>query len=229
MAKGDDARTRNLIKYGENRGRDIVNNTRTGVLEPQYGQIRDSYVNSIGEGNQERDKILQNYGEFAKTGGYSDQNIQDIRNRSTNPLKSVYAGANREVDRSRSLQGGYSPGYGVLKARMAREQGQAMSDANTNINAGVAQMVNQGKLAGNAGLLSTYGTASGQTNMYGNQMLNASGQIQNQDKLEVDRLLGLIGQQNQLNQAPGKFQSAMGNIGSVFDVAGKIGRTAGGF
>lgn len=229
MAKGDDSRTRNMIKYSDDRGQAIINNTREGILNPQYTQARDSWVNAIGQQNADYGNIMSQYKNFSDTGGYSQQDIQDIRNRSTNPLKSVYAGANREVDRSRALQGGYSPGYGVLKARMAREQGQAMADANTNINANVAEMVNRGKLAGNAGMLSTYNATPGLVSTYGNQMLNASNQIQGQDQLEVQRMLGLTNQQNQLNQAPGKFKSAMGNIGSVFDTVGKVGTAIGSF
>jgi len=172
---------------------------------------------------------MGNYQNFADTGGYSAQDKSDIRARSTNPLRSAYAGANREVDRSKSLQGGYSPGYGVLKARMAREQGQGLSEANTNVNANLAQMVNQGKLAGNAGMSSLYSATPGMASMYGNQMLGASGQMQNQDEMELRRLLGYTGEQNQLNQAPGKVKSAMGNIGSIFDVVGKAGTTMGMF
>ena len=229
MAKGDDARMRNPVKYEGDRSAATLGNTRTGVLQPQYEQARNSWVDAIGSQNQERAGITSGYQNFANTGGYSQQDIQDIRNRSTNPLKSVYAGANREVDRSRALQGGYSPGYGVLKARMAREQGQAMADANTNVNASVAKMVNRGKLAAQAGLLNTYAAQPGLVGTFGNQMLGASNQIQQQDALELERMRTQYGAYGDLTRAKGKFQEAMGNVGSVFDTAGKLGTAIGTF
>src|SRR5262249_11237528 len=64
-------------------------------------------------------------------------------------------------NRQRSLQGGYSPGFNVLQARMAREQGQAASDAATNAEADIAQMVQQGKLAGLHGLAMDRGGGGG--------------------------------------------------------------------
>jgi len=229
MAKGDDARTRNLIKYEGDTAGNLINNTREGVLTPQYTQARNSWVDAIGEQNQERSGLKSGYQNFADTGGYSKDDLANIRERSISPLRSVYANANREVDRSRALSGGYSPGFGVLKARMAREQGQAISDANTNVNADIAQMFNQGKKFGLSGGSSLYSASPGLVNTYGNQMLTASGQLQDQDKLSLARSLGLIDAQNSLNQAPGKFQSTMGNIGSVFDTVGKIGTAAGSF
>lgn len=229
MAKGDDARTRNLITQGNDFSGTLGQQTRENILDPNYRATRDNYNNAVERQGQDYSNIMSGYGNFAQTGGYSPQNIADIRARSVNPLRSVYAGANREVDRSRALQGGYSPGYGVLKARMARDMGQGISDANTNINANIAQMVNQGKLAGLGGMASTYSATPGLVGTYGNQMLNASGQILNSDEMRMRQQLGLIGQQNQLNQAPGKWEHALGRINEVFNLGGKVGTTLGMF
>jgi hypothetical protein len=93
--------------------------------------------------------------DFAKTGGFSAADLANIRARAVSPVRAVYANAQQNVNRQRSLQGGYSPGFGVLQARMARQQGQGISDAATNAEAGIAEMVQQGKLAGLQGMAGT--------------------------------------------------------------------------
>ena len=101
------------------------------------------------------------YSEFAKTGGFSPTDLGNIRARALSPVRAVYANAQRNVNRQRSLQGGYSPGFGALTARMSREQGQETSDAATNAEAGISEMVQKGKLAGLAGLQGSGGGGGG--------------------------------------------------------------------
>lgn len=98
--------------------------------------------------------------DFAKSGGFSAADLANIRARAVSPVRAVYANAQREVNRQRSLQGGYSPGFGVLQARMARQQGQGISDAATNAEASIAEMVQQGKLAGLQGMAGTEARSS---------------------------------------------------------------------
>ena len=97
---------------------------------------------------------LGGYGNFANTGGFSPQDIQDIRARSIAPTRAVYANAQNNIDRARSLQG-FSPNYMASQAKLSRDLSSQISDANTNADAAIAQMVQQGKLAGLAGLSST--------------------------------------------------------------------------
>jgi hypothetical protein len=98
--------------------------------------------------------------DFSKTGGFSAGDLANIRARAVSPVRAVYANAQQNVNRQRSLQGGYSPGFGVLQARMARQQGQGISDAATNAEAGIAEMVQQGKLAGLQGMAGTEARSS---------------------------------------------------------------------
>lgn len=101
--------------------------------------------------------------DFAKTGGFSAADLANIRARAVSPVRAIYQNAQQNVNRQRALQGGYSPGFGVLQARMAREQGQGISDAATNAEASIAEMVQQGKLAGLQGMAGTEGRTSGST------------------------------------------------------------------
>lgn len=101
------------------------------------------------------------YSEFAKTGGFSPTDLGNIRARALSPVRAVYANAQRNVNRQRSLQGGYSPGFGAMQTRMAREQGQETADAATNAEAGISEMVQKGRLAGLAGLEGSGGGGGG--------------------------------------------------------------------
>lgn len=98
--------------------------------------------------------------DFAKTGGFSAADLANIRARAVSPVRAIYANAQQNVNRQRALQGGYSPGFGVLQARMARQQGQGISDAATNAEASIAEMVQQGKLAGLQGMAGTEARSS---------------------------------------------------------------------
>lgn len=97
-------------------------------------------------------KSYTGYEEFSNTGGYSPQDIANMRARGVSPIRAAYANAQREVARQRSLQGGYSPNAIALQARMAREQGQLGADTLTNVEAGLAEARNKGRLAGLEGM-----------------------------------------------------------------------------
>ena len=92
------------------------------------------------------------YTEFSKTGGYSAQDIANMRARGISPIRAAYANAEREIGRQRALQGGYSPNAIATQALMAREQGQGMADATQNVEGELAVARNQGRLAGLGGM-----------------------------------------------------------------------------
>jgi len=96
-------------------------------------------------------KSLEGYDEFSKTGGFSPENIQDIRARAIAPTRAVYQNAQSNIDRQRALQGGYSPNYTAATAKLTRGMSDAASDANVNANASIAEMIQRGKLAGLGG------------------------------------------------------------------------------
>jgi hypothetical protein len=101
------------------------------------------------------------YQNFAQTGGYSPQDIANMRARGVAPIRAAYANAQQNIVRQRALQGGYSPNAIATQAKMAREQGQAMSDATQNVEAGLAQARNQGQLAGLSGMYGVEGQRLG--------------------------------------------------------------------
>jgi len=167
----------------------------------QQGGVAGQAIADYGE-------ILNRYRQFADTGGYSPEDIGAIRSRAVSPIRSVYSDVNRSIDRSRSLQGDYAPGYAATKAKVGREQAYTTADATTNVEAALAQMIQQGKLAGMGGMSNLYGTTPGMANMFGNQALQSQGMMNQMG-------MGMMGAQNQALQQPGMFDTIMGGAGRV--------------
>lgn len=92
------------------------------------------------------------YQDFSNTGGFSQGDISNMRARGVSPIRAAYANAERGLQQSRALQGGYSPNAAAAQVKMAREQGQGMADAAQNVEAGIAQQRQAGRLAGLGGM-----------------------------------------------------------------------------
>lgn len=85
--------------------------------------------------------------EYANTGGLSEAEQGSLRARAISPIRSVYANMQRNMDRQRSLSGGFSPNYNASASRMAREGSEQIAQTTTNANAAIAEMVQKGRLA----------------------------------------------------------------------------------
>ena len=105
--------------------------------------------------------------ELTETGGYSGDDIANLRERAISPIRSVYAGANRDMARNRSIQGGMGVNYNAARSKNAREMSETMSGAMTNVNAGIAQNVAQNKLSMAPQYASATGSESALRNQYG--------------------------------------------------------------
>lgn len=90
---------------------------------------------------------LSNLSGLSATGGYSDANIADIRARDIAPIRSIYASAQSGLDRSKALQGGYSPNYAATTAKLSRELSDQIGKKTTDVNAGIAQQQAQNRLS----------------------------------------------------------------------------------
>jgi hypothetical protein len=221
MAFGDHRRVQNAIDYQGNLSQNHLNNLRDifipqnqniwnrfqvaadrgekdyGDLQNAYGSQGDtinSYLNGPGIHYNPSNQNFGAYGgyeDFSKTGGYSGQNIQDIRARSLAPLRATYANAQNDLDRRNVLAGGNLANIGAAKAKMTRELGYGLSDQSTNVEAQLAQDIRQGKLAGLAGMTGI------DTSRMGEGLQNAQGNLtaQGMDTSRIANLLGL-GNQN---------------------------------
>lgn len=139
-AVGQDANDRSAIMKGY---QDIANKA-PAYIPMQAG----SYTPAQGQYTESADlkDATSNLKGLSQSGGYSDQNLQDIRARSVSPIRAIYANAMREVDRNRRLQGGFSPNYNATKARMARDLSTQISDASQNVEGDIAGRQAEGRL-----------------------------------------------------------------------------------
>jgi hypothetical protein len=92
-------------------------------------------------------RALASLRDLTETGGLSGADQQNLRARGVSPIRAMYANAQRDMDRQRRLGGGYSPNYGAVTARFARDQSSLMADQLDKVNAGIAEMVQKGKLS----------------------------------------------------------------------------------
>lgn len=131
-----------------------IANTATEQQAGDYGNIMNEYKKLLsGTGSVQpyqasgaRAPAIANLAELAKTGGYSPEALADLRSRAISPIRSMYAGATRDIDRQRALQGGFSPNYAAVRAKMAREMSDSIANQMTNVNAGIAERVAGGRM-----------------------------------------------------------------------------------
>jgi len=234
------SRARNNLLYNN-----MNNNYGYGVDTnlKDYNSIMNNYNSFLnGASNYSLNPALNTYGEFAQTGGFSPQNIQDIRAEMIAPIRGVYSNALDAVNRQRNLQHGYSPNYTAATAKMARDQAYSTADATTNANAQIAQLIQQGRLAGAGGLAQTslgargqdvgalggmtgaYSATPGLASTFGNQVLAAGGQdLQGQQLQNQIAELIMQGRFNE-SKVPGDFQAGMGNVASGVGLGATIAK-----
>lgn len=153
---------------------------------------------------------IGNLKELSRTGGYSDEMVRDLRARGISPIRSVYANAERDMNRNRAIQGGYSPNFNAAQAKMARELSETMAGQVTNVNAGIAENIAKGRL----GIAGQYNSASERES----ENINASGRENANIVNETNRFNA--GNVNRINEAnAGQRNEAMRfNIGNEQDM-----------
>ena len=213
MGSGNKKATQNKQDYNQARGENLYKNSQD-FLGAQANQFQGDYGRALESDASMRGAAFSGFQDFANTGGFSPQDLASMRARAIAPTRAVYANAQRDIGR-RQAMGGTSAGNRTLMARMAREQGQGMSDASTNAEAGIAQLRQQGRLAGLSGISQLYGTTPGQTAMAGRQVLQNSQQ-------GIDVLQG----ENQRMQGIQNAQVANKGGGSGVDWLGIGGKAA---
>lgn len=251
MPKGDPKRVQNAIDYQGGMAQGDLGGLRQ-TQQDQYGQMINNYQNAVQQGNADYSGLQGNYQDFmgntnnqynqfdngaaiqgwqgmADNGGFSGRDIQDIRARAIAPTRSIYANAQDELQRNKALQGGYSPNAAAASAQMARQMSNTIGDQNINANASIAQMRQQGRLAGLSGLSQSqlasmqgragsqlgamsgasglYGTAPGMANMYGNQVLGTGQQLLGSQGLQNQLGLGIMENQLGRGQMPNRFDA----------------------
>ncbi len=186
-----------------------------GLYNTAVGQQANDYSNIMkGYGDLSSSPAYANTANLATTGGYSDQNIADIRERSISPIRSMYASAKENVGRNTALSGGYSPNANAVQAKLARDESTQVGDATTNVNAQLAQ-----NIAGNKMQMAPQFSANAAAPLQNQQSLY--GTTPALSKTFGDQALGAADLQNRINQAPRVGSSygntsVYGNNGSLF-------------
>lgn len=164
---------------------DILNSSKQqGNTKLNYVPINPVFNRNIQGQQYQRSNDLNTaitgLDEYSKTGGYSDTDIGNIRERSISPIRSIYSSAQENLKRQKSLQGGYMPNVGAITAKMARESAGQIGDITTKANANIAQMVAQGKL-------SALNSLSSATNRE-NDLINENNRFNTNQQNEVERM-----------------------------------------
>jgi uncharacterized protein YoaH (UPF0181 family) len=144
---------RSMADYGDIMG--AYAGWRNNFANPLYSQIANRQPTQINAQQitapRNSEESLAGYRDFAQTGGYSGDDIRDIRERGISPIRAAYGNTMRNLDRSQSLTGG-SPNYVAAVSRAQRELPQQLSDATQGVNAQLAESIRSGKLQGLAGM-----------------------------------------------------------------------------
>lgn len=163
-----------------------------GTYAPQYASAQTAnYQPATYQQSGDRTASIKNAAELARTGGYSEQGIADLRARGISPIRSIYSSANRDVDRQRGLQGGYSPNHGALKAKMAREMSEQIAGQISNVNAGIAQNVASNRISASPTYASAAASENDAVNAFNMQNAQAVNQM-NQFNAGAGNQVGLF-------------------------------------
>lgn len=184
-----------------------------------YDRIMRGYEGELARGNPEYGGLMQRYqqllqgmqggpaqhtygetGQFneafgsardlARTGGISDTEEASMRARGVSPIRAAYQNAARNMERQARLGGGRSANFNAAAARMAREQGESMAGALTNVNAGIAEQRQRGRIAGTGNMTTMGEGSSGRMNQVG--MFNAN--ARNEHGQTMAQILASMGQ-----------------------------------
>lgn len=128
--------------------------------------------------------------DIADTGGYSDADIGNLRARAISPIKSIYSSANRNLLRQKNLSGGYAPNFAAASAKMAREMSGQIGERTTAANAGIAELVQRGKLTGATSLAPLEAAEASRAQSVANmnaQIANEVARLNEANRLETAR------------------------------------------
>jgi hypothetical protein len=151
------ANQRQMADYGNVMG--AYQQFREGLGGPSnfsFKSVSAERPKELGKAYGYLDEAMPGYRDFASTGGYSPTDIQELRARGVSPIRAAYGNTMMQLDRARSLGGGGgAPNYIAALSRAQRELPQQLADATTNVNAGLADSIRQGKMFGLQGITGT--------------------------------------------------------------------------
>lgn len=232
--------------------RNQYNATSTGNIA-DYGSMMNSYrnfINNVGRdpGTAAARSAITGYKNFADTGGFSPEDIAQMRNQATAPITGIYQNAMDELRRKAAVAGPFGQqGTAAALADMARRSSYAAGDTANKAMADIAQLKSQNqlyglqgeagtglnlsnalagqKLSGMGGMSSLYGTTPALTATFGNMVNQNAAQANAQQSMMNDIMRMRIQGQQAVAATPSDFDTAMGRVGGIMNDIGK-GATA---
>lgn len=161
---------------------------------------------------------------LADTGGYSEADKANIRERDISPTRSIYANAQQNIERSKALSGGYSPSFNATTAQMTRDEADQIGGINVAANAGIAQNVAANKLSA----ASPYASASASANAAKTSVDQGNTNIVNQINADNAARQTQVDQTNadRATQA-NEFNASVTNQANQFNKSGAVGAVQG--
>lgn len=102
------------------------------------------------------------FDEFARTGGWSDAQQRDFRDRATSVIPAMYRAQEDEANRLNNIQGGGGAGFLAAQSRMNRQGAQQMQTAARDAEIDLGNNVREGRRWGIEGLANTERDIQGQ-------------------------------------------------------------------
>lgn len=145
---------------------------------------------------------IRNLEELSLTGGYSPDDIANLRERGISPIRAVYANAQRNLERQKNIAGGYAPNLGAVSAKMAREMSDLISDKTGKVNADIAERVAEGKLKITPQLTDILSRLTSEKNLFGLKNVEARNRAEeiNRENLLKEQGLDLTQGRDEVNQ-----------------------------
>lgn len=164
------------------------------------GQSAD-VANKLGQGGEWDPRIRQGYGDLATTGGYSENDISNIRNRAASQSPAFFdAVRNRMSQKANAAGVNQGSIFGAASDRLTRDSARQGAENSLNAELGLQDQIRQGKLSGLSGL-TNLDTSSNQFRGQGMQGLLGAGNAEN------DVSMFNAGQGNQVSM----FNAGQGN------------------
>ena len=176
------------------------------------GAFRKSIQPSFDEYNRLSDLFTQAIGD----GGIRGNEAADIRSRALAGNRAVFGNAQRDINRQRSLQGGYSPNFTAAIAKLTRDRAQGQSDATINANASIAGARQQGRLGALGGAASLFGTSPGMARTFGQLALGSQGLQNNLDLGKLGLLQNQPGLLDKIREVAGVAVPGVNAFDSLF-------------
>jgi len=176
----------------------------------------------LGEAYGYLREAMPGYRDFAATGGYSGKDVQELRARGVSPIRAAYGNTMMELNRARALGGNAgAPNYIAALSRAQRELPEQIAEATTNVNAGLADAIRQGKMFGLTGISNTGSTMGGLSSQEAGRMLQAA--LANQS---ADLQAQGMSEQSRLNTA-GMDLNAIGQMAGLYGTTPGMAATFG--